>query len=82
MRCSNCGNEIAPFDAKLDTRTVPGRNPKVPYGRRTKIETMWLCPDCAKSRETVKRTLLWTVALFFIGFLLLALICGAFVLWR
>ena len=82
MHCSNCGIEIAPFDARLDTRIVPGRNPKFPNLRHTKIEPMWLCPDCAKSRGMVRRTLLWSFSLFFIGLLLAALICGVVVLWR
>jgi hypothetical protein len=81
MHCSNCGREIAPFDAKLDTRIVPGSNPKFPYGRHTKIEPMWLCQDCAESREMVKRTLLWTAVLFFIGLLVLGLIGRLIVLW-
>src|SRR5215212_7416679 len=51
MRCSNCGREIAPFDAKLDTRNVSGGNPRMSAGGTTKTLPIWLCPDCTRSRE-------------------------------
>jgi hypothetical protein len=77
MYCTNCDKEIPPFDATLDTRAVPA-----PGLKRTRWAPMWLCADCAKSREAVKRTLLWAFALFFIVLATLALIGGLFTQWR
>jgi hypothetical protein len=78
MHCSNCGKEVPPFDAKVEIHrpyhgvgSLPGKD--IP---------MWLCPDCAESREAVKRTMLQTFALFFFVLLVLVLIGGLFALWQ
>jgi hypothetical protein len=81
MHCSNCGKEIAPFDAKLDIQFPQGRS-TARIGLPIKVISVPLCADCAKSREAVKRTMLWAFALFFIVLATLALIGGLFTQWR
>jgi hypothetical protein len=43
-------------------------------GGTTKEVHIWLCPDCAASRETVRRWWLWIGAVFFGGLLIHAII--------
>ena len=80
-KCSNCGKEIQPFDAKVEIRHRPYRAVSE-IGLPIKVTSISLCPDCAKSREAVKRTMLWAFALFFIVLLTLVLVGGLYYLWH
>src|SRR3954452_24167192 len=56
MKCSSCGREIAPFDARLDSRDVMKKKlTDLGWGR--KFAFMSLCPECPESRDAVRRTL-------------------------
>jgi hypothetical protein len=81
MHCSNCGKEIAPSDATVDIWQKPYRGVSA-MGLPQKVTTIYLCPECAASRETAKRTLLRTIAIFFVALFALTVLGGLFVLWR
>jgi hypothetical protein len=81
MRCSNCGREIAPFEARLDSRDVLDlKNPRrLGWGRR--FAFFYLCSECAASRDAVRRTILralGTVVLGIFAIGALALVIQAF----
>jgi hypothetical protein len=73
MRCSNCGNEIPPFDSICDSRDVLKGNRSRP-GMGHEFVFISLCRECAKSRAAVRRTMLWTFSVFLVGLLVLAII--------
>jgi hypothetical protein len=71
MVCTNCGREFSPSEATVDIWQKPYRGVSL-AGLPQEIKAIALCPDCAASRASAKRTLLWTLAivvggLFMIG---------------
>ena len=61
MRCDSCGKGV-PDDEKamFETRNVQTSAPNF-LGAPTRVETFWLCSDCAKYRQTTHRILYWLV---------------------
>jgi hypothetical protein len=75
MQCSNCGKVVSPSEAQFDSRSGPGR-PFSSAFSRDKVIPIWLCSDCAQSRESVKRTFLWSFAAILIALIILATLGG------
>jgi DNA-directed RNA polymerase subunit RPC12/RpoP len=71
MRCSNCGKEFSPSEATMDIWQKPYRGVSA-MGLPQKVTPIYLCPDCAASRELAKRSLRRTIATLLAGIFILA----------
>jgi predicted RNA-binding Zn-ribbon protein involved in translation (DUF1610 family) len=81
MHCTNCGKEIAPYDATVDVQQKAYRGVSH-MGLPQKVTTIYLCPDCAASREAIRRTLWRAFGIILIALVVLAVVGGLFTLWR